>query len=92
MWRIFFANVKAAHVGLSCKRVMWAGSDQVNPRKVHNYMMSFADLVATMLLFAPPRKSAPVSDAFAAELLRNSGPPKAIRHLAIEMKVAYSKE
>ena len=51
----------------------------------------FADLVAKRVLFAAPGKDASVWAAFAAELLRHNGHPKAIRHVAIDMSAAYAK-
>jgi transposase len=41
--------------------------------------------------FATPGKDASVWEAFAAELLRHNGHPKAIQHVAIDMSAAYAK-
>ena len=88
MWRMLFANVKAAHARLSFKNVVWVGADEMNRRKGHNYLTVFADLVAKRVLFAPRGKDAFVWAAFAAELLRHDGHPKAIQHVAIDMSAA----
>ena len=60
-------------------------------RKGHNYLTVFADLVAKRVLFATSGKDASVWAAFAEELLRHNGHPKAIQHLAIDMSAAYAK-
>ncbi len=75
MWRMLFARVKAAHASLSFDNVVWVG----------------ADLLAKRELFATPSKDASVWEAFAAELLRHNGHPKAIRRVAIDMSAAYTK-
>ena len=91
MWRMLFAHVKAAYERLSFENVVWVGADEMNRRKGHNYLTVFADLVAKRVLFATPGKDASVWEAFAGELLRHNGHPKAIRYAAIDMSVAYIK-
>jgi len=91
MWRMLFAHVKAAHDRLSFDNVVWVGADEMNRRKGHNYLTVFADLLAKRVLFATPGKDASVWEAFAAELLRHNGHPKAIRRVAIDMSAAYTK-
>ena len=91
MWRMLFAHVKAAHARLSFDNVVWVGADEMNRRKGHNYLTVFADLFAKRVLFATPGKDASVWEAFAAELLRHNGHPKAIRRVAIDMSAAYTK-
>ncbi len=63
----------------------------MNRRKEHNYLTVFADLAAKRVLFATPGKDASVWAAFAEELLRHNGHPKAIQHMAIDMSAAYTK-
>ncbi len=91
MWRMLFAHVKAAYERLSFENVVWVGADEMNRRKGHNYLTVFADLVAKRVLFAAPGKDASVLEAFAGELQRHNGHPKAIRYAAIDMSVAYIK-
>jgi transposase len=91
MWRMLFAHVKAAHARLSFDNVVWVGGDEMNRRKGHNYLTGFADLLAKRVLFATPGKDASVWEAFAAELLRHNGHPKAIQYVAIDMSPAYIK-
>ena len=91
MWRMLFAHVKAAHARLSFDNVVWVGADEMNRRKGHNYLTVFADLLAKRVLFATPGKDASVWEAFAAELLRHNGHPKAIQYVAIDMSPAYIK-
>ena len=91
MWRMLFVHVKAAHAGLSFDNVVWVGADEMNRRKGHNYLTVFADLLAKRVLFATPGKDASVWEAFAAELLRHNGHPKAIQYVAIDMSAAYIK-
>ena len=91
MWRMLFAHVKAAHARLSFENVVWVGADEMNRRKGHNYLTVFADLLAKRVLFATPGKDASVWEAFAAELLRHNGHPKAIQYVAIDMSPAYIK-
>ncbi len=88
---MLFAHVQAAHARLSFENVVWVGADEMNRRKVHNYLTVFADLVAKRVLFAKPGKDASVWAAFAAELLRHKGHPKAIQHAAIDMSAAHTK-
>ena len=91
MWRMLFAHVKAAHARLSFDNVVWVGADEMNRRKGHNYLTVFADLLAKRVLFATPGKDASVWEAFAGELLRHNGHPKAIQYVAIDMSPAYIK-
>ncbi len=91
MWRMLFAHVKAAHASLSFDNVVWVGANEMNRRKGHNYLTVFADLLAKRVLFATPGKDASVWEAFAAELLRHNGHPKAIRRVAIDKSPAYTK-
>jgi transposase len=83
--------VKAAYERLSFENVVWVGADEINRRKGHNYLTVFADLLAKRVLFATPGKDASVWEAFAAELLRHNGHPKAIQYVAIDMSAAYIK-
>jgi transposase len=91
MYRVLLAHVNAAHGCLSFENVGWMGVDEINRRKGHKYLTVFADLLANRVLFATPGKDASVWEAFAAELQRQNGHPKAIRRLAIDMSVAYTK-
>ena len=91
MWRMLFVHVKAAHARLSFDNVVWVGADEMNRRKGHNYLTVFADLLAKRVLFATPGKDASVWEAFAGELLRHNGHPKAIQYVAIDMSPAYIK-
>jgi transposase len=91
MWRMLFTHVKAAHARLSFDNVVWVGADEMNRRKGHNYLTVFADLMAKRVLFATPGKDASVWAAFAEELLRHNGHPKAIHHVAIDTSAAYAK-
>jgi transposase len=77
---------------LSFDNVVWVGADEMNRRKGHNYLTVFADLVAKRVLFVTLGKDARVWAAFAAELLRHNGHPKAIQHVAIDMSASYTKE
>jgi transposase len=54
----------------------------MNRRKGHNYLTVFSDLITKRLLFATPGEEASVWEAFAEELLRHNGHPKAIQHVA----------
>ncbi len=91
MWRMLFARVKSAYERSSFGNVVWVGADEMNRRKGHNYLTVFADLMIKRGLFATPGKDASVCAAFAAELLRHNGHPKAIQHVAIDMSAAYAK-
>ncbi len=91
MWRMLFAHVKAAYERLSFDTVVWVGADEMNRRKGHNYLTVFADLAAKRVLLATPGKDASVWAAFAAELLRHNGHPKAIQHVAVDMSAASTK-
>jgi transposase len=78
-WRVSFDNV------------VWVGADEneMNWRIGHNYLTVFPDLTAKRLLFATPGKDASVWQAFAAELLRHNGHPKALHDVAIDMSAAH---
>jgi transposase len=91
MWLILFAHVKTAYARLKFDNVVLVGADEMSRRKGHNYLTVFADLVAKRVLFPTPGRDAPVWAAFAAELLRHNGHPKAIQHVAIEMSAACTK-
>jgi len=90
-WQMLFAHVKAAHVLLGFDNVVRVDVDEMNRRKGHDYLSVFADRLAKMVPFAPPGKGASLGEAFAAELLRHNGQPKAIRRVEIDMSVAYAK-
>jgi transposase len=91
VWRMLFAQVKATYERFSFDTVVWVGADEMNRSKGHNYRTVFADLMTKRVLFATPGKDASVWAAFAAKLLRHSGHPKAIQHVAIDMSAAYTK-
>jgi transposase len=91
MWRMLFAHVKAAHARLNFDNVVWVGADEINRCKGHNNLPVFAELVAQRLLFAAPAKDASVWTAFAVELLRYNGRPKANQPVVINMIDAYTK-
>jgi len=67
MWQMLFAHWEGAHARLSFDNLVWAGTDEMNRRKGHNYLTLFADFVAKMVLFATPGKDASVWAAFATE-------------------------
>jgi transposase len=89
MWRILFAHVDAAWAGLSWENVVWAGADEMNRRKGHNYLTVFVDLQAKRVLLAVEGKDASVWERFAEQLLAHNGHPKAITQVAIDMSPAY---
>jgi transposase len=91
MCRILFAHVNTAYERLRFENVVWVGANEMNRLKGHNYLTVFADLVAKRVLFASPGKDASVCEAFAGELQRHNGHPKAIRYAALDMSVAYIK-
>ena len=91
VWRMLPAHVKAAHARLSFDNVVWVGADEVSRRERRNYLTVFADLLDKRVLFVTPGKDVSVWEAFAAELLRHNGQPKAIRRVAIDMSAAYTK-
>ena len=70
---------------------MWIGANEIKRLKGDNCLTVFADLIAKRVLFAAPGKDASVWAAFAEELLRHNGHPKAIQHVAIDMTAAYAK-
>ncbi len=88
MCRMLFAHVNAAHERLRFENVVWVGANEMNRLNGHKYLTVFADLVAKRVLFATPGKDASVWEAFAGELLRHNGHPKAIQHADIEMSAA----
>jgi transposase len=89
LWRMLMAHVEAAYQDLSMEEVVWIGADEMNRRKGHNYLTVFADLVARRVLFATEGKDAATWQAFAEELLKHNGHPKAIQQAAIDMSPAY---
>ena len=91
MWRMLFAHVDAAYAQLSLEDVVWVGADEMNRRKGHNHLTVFADLVAKRVIFATPGKDSSTWEAFAAELLKHNGHPKAITQIAVDMSAAYAK-
>lgn len=91
LWRMLFLHVEAAHRKLEWDGVVWVGADEMNRRKGHNYLTVFADLQAKRVLFATEGKDASTWEAFADELLKHNGHPKAILQAAIDMSPAYIK-
>ena len=91
LWRMLFAHIQAARQALSMEDVVWVGADEMNRRKGHKYLTVFADLMAKRVLFATEGKDAATWEAFAAELLKHNGHPKAITQAAIDMSGAYAK-
>ena len=83
MWQMPSGQVKAAHSRLGFDNVGWVGADDMNRRKGYNYLTEFSDLLAKKILLATPGNNAYVREAFAAELLRHSGHPNAIRRVAM---------
>ncbi len=76
---------------VSFDNVVWVGADEneMNWRIGHNYLTVFPDLTSNRLLLATPGKDASVWQAFAAELLRHNGNPKALQDVAIDMSAAH---
>jgi hypothetical protein len=64
MWRMLFAHVKAAYERLRFDTVVWAGADEMNRRKGHNYLTVFADLMTKRVLFVTPGKDSPINLPF----------------------------
>lgn len=91
MWRMLFAHVDAAYAQLSLEDVVWVGADEMNRRKGRNHLTVFADLVEKRVIFATPGKDSSTWEAFAAELVKHNGHPKAITQVAIDMSAAYTK-
>lgn len=91
MWRMLFAHVDAAYGQLSLEDVVWVGADEMNRRKGHNYLTVFADLIQKRVIFATPGKDSSTWEAFAKELVKHNGHPKAITQVAIDMSAAYAK-
>jgi transposase len=91
IWRMLFAQIKAAHARLSFDSVMWSGADEINRREGHNYSRGGAALMAKRVPFATPGKDASVWWAFTWELLRHHGHPKAIKYIATDMSTTYTK-
>ena len=91
LWRMLFAHVDAAWAELSWENVVWAGADEMNRRKGHNYLTVFVDLETKRVLLAVEGKDATVWERFAAELGRHNGQPKAVTQVAIDMSPAYIK-
>lgn len=91
LWRMMVRHVEEAYRRLSMEEVVWIGADEMNRRKGHNYITVFADLIQKRVIYATEGKGASVWEAFAAELLKHNGHPKAIRQAAIDMSPAYIK-
>lgn len=91
LWRMLFLHVEEAHRKLEWDRVVWVGADEMNRRKGHTYLTVFADLQARRVLFATEGKDSSTWKAFADELLKHNGHPKAILQAAIDMSPAYIK-
>ena len=91
LWRMLFLHVEEAHRRLEMDDVVWIGADEMNRRKGHNYLTVFADLLKRRVLFATEGKDASTWEAFADELLKHNGHPKAITQAAIDMSLAYIK-
>jgi transposase len=88
---MLFLHVEAGYRALEMSEVVWIGADEMNRRKGHNYITVFADLLARRVIFATEGKDAQVWEAFAEELLKHNGHPKAITQAAIDMSPAYVK-
>lgn len=91
LWRMLHLHVEEAYRKLEMDGVVWVGADEMNRRKGHNYLTVFADLKAKRVVFATPGKDASTWEAFADELLKHNGHPKAITQAAIDMSPAYIK-
>jgi transposase len=91
LWRMLQAHVEAAYGKLEMDDVVWVGADEMNRRKGHNYLTVFADLKNKRVIFATEGKDASTWEAFADELLKHNGHPKAVRQAAIDMSPAYIK-
>lgn len=89
LWRMMFAHVWEAYGKLEMDDVVWVGADEMNRRKGHNYLTVFADLKARRVIFATEGKDAKTWEAFADELLKHNGHPKAVTQAAIDMSPAY---
>ena len=92
MWRMLFALMKAAQALLSFSNLICVGADEINRREGHNYLTVFADLMAKRVLFATHGNDTSVWEAFADELLRHNGHPKAIQDVGIDLNAAYIRE
>ena len=91
LWRMLQTHVDAAYQKLEMDDVVWVGADEMNRRKGHNYLTVFADLKAKRVVFATEGKDASTWEAFADELLKHNGHPKAVLQAAIDMSPAYVK-
>jgi len=91
LWRMLQGHVDEAYRKLEMDEVVWVGADEMNRRKGHNYLTVFADLLKRRVLFATEGKDASAWEAFADELLKHNGHPKAITQAAIDMSPAYIK-
>lgn len=91
LWRMLQAHVEAAYRKLEMDDVVWVGADEMNRRKGHNYLTVFADLKNKRVIFATEGKDASTWEAFAQELLKHNGHPKAVLQAAIDMSPAYIK-
>lgn len=91
LWRMLQAHVEAAYRKLEMDEVVWVRADEMNRRKGHNYLTVFADLKNKRVIFATEGKDASTWEAFAQELLKHNGHPKAVLQAAIDMSPAYIK-
>jgi transposase len=91
LWRMLQTHVEAAYQKLEMDDVVWVGADEMNRRKGHNYLTVFADLKKKRVVFATEGKDASTWEAFADELLKHNGHPKAVLQAAIDMSPAYVK-
>jgi transposase len=91
LWRMLHAHIEEAHRRLEMDDVVWVGGDEMNRRKGHHYLTVFADLKKARVLFATEGKDASTWEAFADELLKHNGHPKAVTQAAIDMSPAYIK-
>ncbi len=86
-----FTRVKVMHARLCFVNVVWLSADEMNRLKGHNYLTVFTGLMAKRVMFADPGKDFSVWAAFAAELQRHNGHPKAIQHVAINISAVHTK-
>lgn len=91
LWRMLTAHVDRAYKRSEMDDVTWVGADEMNRRKGHNYLTVFADLRNRRVVFATEGKGADTWQAFADELLKHNGHPKAVTQAAIDMSAAYIK-
>lgn len=91
LWRMLTIHVGEAYLRLEMDDVIWVGADEMNRRKGHNYVTVFADLKNKRVIFATEGKGSDTWEAFADELLKHNGHPKAVLQAAIDMSPAYIK-